>query len=81
MRYKLKDMCMCGNEHGKLAKDIIYTKLVDENDLICVSATLDYVLKVIRERKLEVEGVTVSTYERDGVMCSIVSLDFYGGKQ
>lgn len=77
MKYRLKDVCMRGNEHGQLASNVIYAKLVDDNGLLVISATLDYILIKIREIGLEVEGVTLSTYERGGVVCSKVSLDLY----
>lgn len=65
---------MKGNEHGQLAKDVIYAELRDENDELVISATLQHVLAAIRDRQLETDGVTVTTKVERGTTCSTVAL-------
>lgn len=74
MKYRLQNIMLCCNEHGQLKADCIYAELVDENGKIVISATLQYVLAAIRDRKLEVEGVKVEHKEYRGAFNSEVSI-------
>lgn len=77
MKYHIQNIVLKGNEHGKLKPDVIYAELVNENGETEMSATLDYILAAIRDRNLEVEGVTVNWREYRGAKNSEISLDFY----
>lgn len=74
MFYKLRNIRLEGNEHGKLKKDTIYAELVDENDQLIISATLDHILCSIRNRGLNVRGVSVEWAEKRGAKCSTVAI-------
>jgi hypothetical protein len=79
---KLKNICLSGNEHGQLKPDVIYADLYNDVGELVISSTLDYILAAIRERKYQVEGVSVKWFKSKrpgskGVKCSEVSLDLY----
>lgn len=77
--YKIKNIHMYGNEHGKLAQDIIYADLVDWNGHVMVSATLDHILKRIRDEFIPVDGVSVTMNVQLNTHCSKITLDKYSG--
>ena len=78
--FKLTNVRMAGNEHKQLKADVIYADLNYQNGNIYISATLQYVLQKIRDRKLKVDGIAVEWEESRGANCSIVSLDKYERK-
>jgi len=80
MIYKLQKIRMSGNEHGKLKANTIYAELIDSDKKLIISATLEHILCVIRDKNLAVEGVTVYKKVQRGFHCSSVALDLYGGK-
>ena len=71
---RLINIKLSGNERTGLRKDTIYATLEDNDGSILISATLEYVLAAIRDRNLEVEGVTVNKHAARG---STVRLDKY----
>jgi hypothetical protein len=76
---KLKNIHLAGNEHRQLAADVIYAELHDDTGLV-ISATLDYILAAIRDRKYQVDNVTVkwTKSKRPGaksIKCSTVKVD------
>lgn len=75
--YQIKNIRMEGNEHGQLASDVIYAELVDDDGTLVISATLQYILKEIRNRNYPVENVTVERGVRRGVMTSTVHMKRY----
>ena len=77
MIYKLQKIRMSGNEHGQLRADTIYAELVDCDGKLKISATLEYILGVIRDRNFPVEGVTVFKNVQRGSYCSEITLDLY----
>lgn len=72
--FKIVNIEFCGNEDTGLAPNIIYATLVNEFGGVVISATLNYILAAIRDRNLEVEGITVN---KSNPRCSIVYLDKY----
>ena len=74
MLYKLENIHMKGNEHGQLRANTVYAELRDENGGLVISATLEYILCSIRDKKLNTEGVSVEWSEKRGTRCSTVSL-------
>lgn len=81
MKYRIQNIILRGNEHGKLRSDTIYAELVNESGETEISATLEYILAAIRDRNLEVEGVTVNWREYRGANNSEVSLDLYADSE
>ncbi len=77
MKYRIQNIVLKGNEHGQLTANVLCAQLVNENEEIEINAELDYILAAIRDRNLEVEGVTVNWREYRGAKNSEVSLDFY----
>jgi len=75
--YKLTNVRMLGNEHGGLAPDTIYAELREEDGTIVIGATLPYILKAIRDRHYQVDGVTVSSTVMFDGKTSVISLDKY----
>ena len=75
--YKLTNVRMLGNEHGGLAPDTIYAELFDEEGKIVIGATLPYILRAIRDRSYQVDGVTVTYTEMHDGRTSVISLDKY----
>lgn len=78
---KLKNIHLSGNEHGQLRANTIYAELWDEEGM-CISATLEYILVAIRDRKFQVDGVNVVWEETkrlgcEGIECSTVELGLY----
>lgn len=76
--FKIVDIVMKGNEHGELRPNTIYAKLVDSKGNLHISATLEYILTVIRDRNLKVKNVVVEYKEILGVKCSKVNLLLQG---
>jgi len=74
---KLTKIQLAGNEHRELKADVIYAELQDDNGHTLISATLEYILVAIRERRYNVEGVTVDWKEARGAKCSTVTLNNY----
>jgi hypothetical protein len=70
--YYLRKIKLCGNEHGQLRPNTIYAELIDSDDRLIISATLEYILKAIRDRNLSVYGISVIRDVQRGVACSEV---------
>ena len=68
---------MLGNEHGGLAPDTIYAELREEDGTIVIGATLPYILRAIRDRRYQVEGVTVNHEMMYDGRTSVITLDKY----
>lgn len=79
--YHLQKIKMSGNEHGQLRANTIYAELIRDDGTQVVSATLEYILSVIRDRNLAVNGVTIQSNVQRGVKCSEVFLDSYQSAQ
>lgn len=77
--YRLVNIQMHGNEHGRLLKDVIYADLIDWNGNTMVSATLEHILKRIRSEGMPVQGVSITTNVQLNTACSRVTLDKYNG--
>lgn len=82
--YKLRNIRMAGNEHGRLEADVIYAELVEVvegKNILVISATLEHILSVIRQRNLMVEGISVNKHLDAGslILCSEIRLDLYRG--
>lgn len=72
--YKITNIHMEGNEHGRLGNDIIYAELVDEDGSVLTCATLRYILQKIREENLQVENARVTYRDVKDKRCSKVEL-------
>lgn len=57
--YFIQNIRLEGNETNRLTRDTIYAELVDSSGKIYIASTLNYILASIRDRKLNVEGVSV----------------------
>ncbi len=75
--YKLTNIRMAGNEHGKLKRDVIYAELRFMDGTLAISATLDHILKNIRNENLAVKGVSVTSRMQRGTYCSTVAMELY----
>jgi hypothetical protein len=79
--YRIVDIELASNEHGQLRKDVLYAQLIDEQGNTVVSATLDYILAAIRDRNLQVDGVTVKRNPcrraTDNIICTRTKLTRY----
>lgn len=75
--YKLTNVHMLGNEHGGLAPDTLYAELREEDGTIVIGATLSYILRAIRDRHYQVDGVTVSAKKMFDGLTSVITLDKY----
>lgn len=75
--YKLTNIRMAGNEHGRLTPDTIYAELHLMSGPLVIAATLVHILKTIRDENLAVEGVSVTHKIQRGAYCSTTELEFY----
>ena len=72
--YKIRNIIMKGNEHGQLRANTIYAELIDPDEHLEISATLEYILCAIRDRNLNVYGINVCKKPAHGALCSQVML-------
>lgn len=74
-KYRLTNIHLWGNEHGQLRRDTAYAELrLCADGGLEMSATLEEVLAAIRDRKLDVEGVTVEEKPTFRGPISVVSI-------
>jgi hypothetical protein len=72
-KYRIINIQMRGNEHGKANPDVISAEFQEvATGAIVMHAALGYILAEIREHKYDVEGVTVSWSQEHGINCSTV---------
>ena len=75
MIYTVKNIELGDGDGEDIKKDIVYAKLVGSDGISSIDGTLEYILKAIRDRDLQVDNVTVIKKMERGVFCSTVTLD------
>ena len=72
-KMRLTNIHLLGNEDGRLRANTIYAELRTKDGDLAIGATLEYILKEIRDRKYVVDNVLVKYTPKGNSIVQVLS--------